>query len=104
MYRHRLYFNPSIAGLNALAISQPKHAGKGLRLTLSALPMEYGLRATGPSFSILASRRAAMLSHISLAFPLQLRTAVQLPGVELQHRFTLTWEMQALDVCHMPPT
>lgn len=57
MYRHRLYFNPSIAGLDALAISQPKHEGKGLRLALSAFPMEYGLRATGPSFSILANSR-----------------------------------------------
>lgn len=41
-----------------------------------------------------------MLNHISLAFPLQSRTAVQLPGVEPQHRLTVTGrrEMQALKV------
>lgn len=66
MYRHWLYFNPSIAGLDALAISQPKQEGKGLRLALSAFPMEYGLRATGPSFSILANTEGC---HAQSHFP-----------------------------------
>lgn len=55
VFRHRLYFSPSIAGLDALAISQPKLEGRGLQLALSAFPVEDGLRTTGPSFSILAN-------------------------------------------------
>ena len=55
MYHHRLYFSPLIAGLDALAISQPEREGRGLQLLCSAFPMEYALRATGPSVSILAN-------------------------------------------------
>lgn len=108
MFCHRLYFSPSIAGLNALAIGQPKREGRGLHLLLSAFPVEYALRTTGPSFSILANTEGCRaLNHISLAFPLLLRTSVQLPGVKLQHQLTLTREMrdagtQRVD-SHTPP-
>lgn len=56
MYHHRLYFSALIAGLDALAISQPKPEGRGLQLECSASPVECALRTTtGPSFSILAN-------------------------------------------------
>lgn len=105
MSRHRLYFSPSIAGLDALAISQPKSEKRGLQLALSAFPMEYGLRTTGPSFSILAAERSITFLWL---FLFSSETAVQLPGVELQHRLTLTREIgdagtQCVDG-HTPPT
>lgn len=52
MYRHRLYFSPSIASLDALEISQTKRKEKGLQLAISELSLECALKNMGPSFSI----------------------------------------------------
>lgn len=51
MYRHRLYFSPSIASLDALEISQTKRKEKGLQLAISELSLECALKNMGPSFS-----------------------------------------------------
>lgn len=66
MDRHRLYFSPSTAGLDALEISQTKLKEKGLQLAISQFPLDHALKNTGPSFSILALLRAATLNPVSL--------------------------------------
>lgn len=67
MYRHRLYFSPSIASLDALEISRTKRTEEGLQLAIAELPLEYALKNMGPSFSTLANTKGYYIQlHFSL--------------------------------------
>lgn len=72
MCRHRLYFSPSIASLDALEISRTKRTEEGLQLAIAELPLEYALKNMGPSFSTLANTKGYYIQlHFSL-FPFKL--------------------------------